>query len=179
MSEIRIANRYAKSILELAKERNEIGQVSADIEYLKNAFESRELFNLIKSPIINKGKKLDIFSKLFSDNLSHLTNLFLIRVIKKGRESIIPEMVESYHSQYNESEGITAVTLTTTSSISSELLDSIKSKMTSIVGEGKQIILEVKHDDGLIGGYVLEFEDKRYDASVKYKLENIKKSFSA
>ncbi len=179
MSDLRIANRYAKSILDLAAEQNTLSQVSNDIEYLRNAFESRDLYNLIKSPIINKGKKIDIFSKLFSGKLSELTQLFLTRVIKKGREDIIPEMVQAFNNQYNEQQGITDVTLTTVSNLSQQAMQAIKARVAGLVGENKDINLEIRHDDSLIGGFVVEYEDKRFDASVKHQLEKIKKSFSA
>ena len=101
------------------------------------------------------------------------------RVIRKGRESIIPEMIKSFIDQYNEKNGIVAATLTTTSSMSNSALEGLKRKINSLLGDDKQITLIIKQDDSLIGGYVLEYEDKRYDASVRYKLDNIKKSFSA
>lgn len=179
MSQIRIANRYAKSILELAIEQNELGRVSEDIDYLREAFKGHDLYNLIKSPIIDKSKKLAIFTKIFEGKLSSLTTKFLERVIGKGRESVIPEMISSFTEQYNDRKGIVAATLTTTSSMNQATLEGLKQKINTLVGEDKQLTLEVKQDDSLIGGYVLEFEDKRFDASVKYKLDNIRKSFSA
>ena len=179
MSEIRIANRYAKSILELGIEQNSLSNVADDFAYLKAAFQHQELFNLIKSPIISKDKKRSIFSKLFTGKISSITDLFLQRVINKGRESIIPEMVKSFDQQYNSLKGIMAVKLTTTSLMTSNALEVVKGKINQMVGDGKQVNLEVEHDDTLIGGYVVEFEDKRYDASVKHQLDNIKKSFSA
>jgi F-type H+-transporting ATPase subunit delta len=179
MSQLRIAYRYAKSILELAAEQNDLSRVSEDFDYLREAFKGRELHNLVKSPIINKAKKLDIFNKLFTGKLSDLTVVFLNRVITKGRESLIPEILTSFVDQYNEKKGIVAATLITTSDISNSAMENLKRKINAFVGADKQITLEVKKDDSLIGGYVLEYEDKRYDASVKYKLENIQKSFSA
>lgn len=179
MSELRIASRYAKSILELASEENELEVVANDIKYLELAFESRDLVNLIKSPIIHTDKKLKIFSRLFEGKLSKLTMLFLQRVIRKGRESIIPQMVESFTEQYNEKLGIVAVSLTTMPDTVESTIESIKSKIDELLGADTQVALELKQDPELIGGYILEYGDKRYDASVKYQLENIKKSFSS
>lgn len=178
MSVIRIANRYAKSILDLAAEQNDLDRVAADMAHLKVALENRDLFNLIKSPIISKGSKLEIFSKVFSGKISKLTDLFLQRVIRKGRESVIPEMVDSFNDQYNTMRGIVDVKLTTTPAITADALASVKSKIKSMVGD-KQVNVQIVHDDSIIGGYIVEFGDKRYDASVKHQLENIKKTFSA
>jgi len=180
MSDIRIAHRYAKSILDLASDQGQLDAVNNDMQYLQTAFDkSRELYNLIKSPIINKGKKLDVFSKLFSNNISNISQVFLKRVISKGRESIIPEMIQSFQSIYNERQGITDVTLTTIANVSAASMDTIQARMKEIIGVDRQINLHTKTDDSLIGGFILEFEDKRIDASVKHQLENIKKTFSA
>ena len=88
-------------------------------------------------------------------------------------------MVQSFDSQYNAKQGVIAVRLTTTASMTASALEAVKEKINILVGEGKRVNLEVIHDGSLIGGYIVEFEDKRYDASVKHQLENIKKSFSA
>lgn len=179
MSDIRIANRYAKSILDLAVEKNEVEQVTKDIDFLNQAFQSRDLYNLIKSPIIGQMKKQSIFSKLFSGKISNLTQAFLERVIKKGREAIIPDMISSFHSQFNDRKGIVAVRLTTMPNLSADALDKIKGQARTIVGDSKDVTINVEHDASLIGGFILEYEDKKYDASVRQQLNKLRKSFSA
>ena len=61
MSVIRIASRYAKSLLDLAKDQNAMDEVVSDMEGFSKMVENRDLYLLLKSPIIKIGKKAEIF----------------------------------------------------------------------------------------------------------------------
>ena len=178
MSEHRIADRYAKSIIDLAEEQNQLDVVSMDFTTLKKAFENRDLFNMMKSPIVHGSQKLKIFKLIFEDKLSTLSNAFIQRVIKKGREFLIPEMIEEFVIQYNEKKGITLVKLTTANPLSEDALSKIKSAIQSVLKDTGSVDLNVSVDPDLIGGFVIDLDDRVYDASVRHKLEKLKKSFS-
>ena len=67
----RLAGRYAKSLIDLSTERNQLEQVNEDMQYLKAVFKaSREVVSLLKSPVIpidkkNKAIKKTIYFQLF------------------------------------------------------------------------------------------------------------------
>ena len=77
MSAIRIASRYAKSLLDLSMERSEVEKVLADMQVFKSALKSKDLLNLVKSPIINSGKKKEIFNALFKDKFGPTSFAFI------------------------------------------------------------------------------------------------------
>jgi F-type H+-transporting ATPase subunit delta len=178
MSEHRIAERYAKSVIGLAEEQNQLDTISSDFASLKEAFKNRDLYNLMKSPIVYGGQKLRIFNLIFGDSLSTLTKAFIQRVIKKGREDIIPEMIEEFVIQYNKKKGITQVKLTTAKALTEEALTKIKKAIANVIGESGNVDLEISVNPDLIGGFVVDLDDQVYDASIRHKLENLKKSFS-
>jgi len=55
MSVKRIASRYAKSLLDLAKEQNNLEPVFKDMTTLQESVKNRDLYLMLKSPIINCG----------------------------------------------------------------------------------------------------------------------------
>ena len=67
MSVKRIASRYAKSLLDLSKESNNLDAVFENMQSLQKAVENRDLYLMLKSPIINAKKKKDIITKIFGD----------------------------------------------------------------------------------------------------------------
>ena len=89
MSSIRIASRYAKSLLDLATETNKVEQIKTDFALFSDALKSRDLQLLIKSPIIKPDKKLGIFKAIFDGKIDELTSSFFEIVIKKGREGLL------------------------------------------------------------------------------------------
>ena len=178
MSVQRIAFRYAKSLLDLSVERNELETVLADMEYISKSLESRDLFLLLKSPIITTGKKHTIIKRLFSEPLSKLTNSFLDIMLRKGRENLLPEIVEAFKQQYKAHQKISTVVLRTAEALDKDTIDAIKSKLSQSSETHEKIDLQVIVDPELIGGFTLEFEGKQYNASVAHKLQQLRKEFA-
>ena len=173
MGSFRIASRYAKSLIDLAKEKGQVEQVFADIKELDNTFEqSKELKSLFKSPVIPTDKKLAITKQLFEGKTSDMLYQFMILMIKKGRESHLHEIVEQFIVQYNKLNGITPVRL-----ISAVKLDSgeVQTMVTAL--KAKELLKEVELveevDPELIGGFILQYGDKMIDQSVKSKLNQL------
>ena len=103
MSNARLAGRYAKSLLGLATEQGQLEAVYADMKYLHAVCEvSSEFVNLLRSPIIKADQKNSIINAVTKDKVSLLTNSFTVLLVKKGRESDLPEMATAFIEQYNE-----------------------------------------------------------------------------
>ena len=177
MSNARLAGRYAKSILDLATEKGQLEAVYADMKYLQAVCAaSSDFVNLLRSPIIKADQKNSIINAVTKDKVSVLTNAFTVLLVKKGRESDLPEMATAFIEQYNALKGIHQVTLTTAVEVSEVLKKSIEEKVKA---ENKFATIELttKTDDALIGGFVLEFNNNLLDASIARDLKDIKKQF--
>lgn len=174
----RLANRYAKSLIDLSSERGELESVYADMRYLQAVCKaSKDFVALLRSPIINSDQKNTIITAITKGKVGELTAAFNTLLVKKGRESELPEMAFAFIDQYNELKGIHRVKLTTAVAVSEDVKKSIELK----VQEGQQfgsIELEAVVDEELIGGFVLEFNNNLVDASILRDLKDIKKQFS-
>jgi F-type H+-transporting ATPase subunit delta len=174
----RLAHRYAKSLVDLAIEKNQLEQVYADMKYLAAVCKSsNEFVSLLKSPVVKGDKKTAILTAVTAGKVSEITTAFNNLLINKGRESNLPEVIEAVIEQYNAIKGIHQVKLTTAVAVSEEIKQAITAKVTQEVGLGK-VELEAKVDEKLIGGFVLEFNNNLVDASVQRDLRDIKKQFS-
>ena len=178
MSVERIATRYSKSLVDLAVEQNKLEDVNSDMKYIKAVCGNPDFKSLIKSPVIQPSKKADVFKALFSPKVSDLTNKFLDIVLKKGRESYLPDMVREFDIQYKKIKHVSSVTLTTAEPLSQAAVDRILAKINASKSTDDNIELDVKVDPSLIGGFILRYDDKLYDTSVKHKLEQLKKEFN-
>ena len=77
MSVSRIAGRYAKSLLDLAQEQGKLDTILQDVQSFKEATTNRDLFLMLKSPIINTDKKRNVVKAIFGDRMDQLTNAFV------------------------------------------------------------------------------------------------------
>ncbi|MGE5106689.1 MAG: ATP synthase F1 subunit delta, partial [Sphingobacteriales bacterium] len=165
MQQPRLAGRYAKSLIDLAIEQNQLDKVHSDMLYLHAVCrQSKEFVALLKSPIIQSEKKRQIVEAVTTGKISNMTEGFNRLLVQKGRESVLPEIVTAFIEQYNEIKDIHKVKITTAVAVSDELKQ-------QIIGKIKQetplqnIELETAVNDELIGGFTLEFHNNLVDAS--------------
>lgn len=177
MKNPRLAGRYAKSLIDLAVEKNELEKVYADMQYLQAVCKvSKEFVGLLKSPIIPIDKKSGALKAVTNGKISELTTAFNQLLINKNREFYLPEIINAFIDQYNAIKGIHKVKLTTATPISEEMKASIVNKMKSET-KLQQIELETAVNEELIGGFVLEFNNNLVDASVQRDLRDVRKQF--
>ena len=177
MSVIRISSRYAKSLLDLAVERNELDTVYGDMLLFQKMLANRDLYLMLKSPIINATKKLSIFKTLFEGKISKTTLAFFDIIVSKGREMYLPEITHEFIRQYKVKMKISTVYLTTATELSEQQMADIKNKLlaTSVTQDSIEFVTKI--DPEIIGGYIVQIGDNLYDASVKHKLTQFKKEF--
>lgn len=178
MSASKLGNRYAKSLIDLAIERGTLETVYKDISGLKESLSNRDLFLFFKSPIISPSKKLSILKSLYSGKVDELTYGFYEIIIKKRRETYIPEIVDAFIEQYNVHQKISTAKVTTAVPINDTLIEKIKSIIRKNKKEVNDVIIEAVVDESILGGFILAFDDKLYDYSIAGKLANLQKSFS-
>ncbi|RYG53987.1 MAG: ATP synthase F1 subunit delta [Chitinophagaceae bacterium] len=177
MNNPRLASRYAKSLLGLAVEQGKLEEVYADIKFLKNLGAGNpDFIAVLRSPVIAADKKGKIIHAVINGRVSILTAAFINLLVKKARESNMPEIVGAFIAQYNEMKGIHQVKVTTAAPISKEMENEIVAKVKSNPGF-QNIELQTLVDESLIGGYKFEMGDVLIDASILRDLNDVRKQF--
>jgi F-type H+-transporting ATPase subunit delta len=177
MSVQRIATRYAKSLIDLAQEQGKLEKITEDVKSFREVCKNRDFYLLLKSPIVKPDKKEQIFKKLFTGKYDNLTLSFLHILLKKGREENLKDIADEFIEQYKVIKHISTVRLTTAVKMSDDLVKNIREKLAASDATDEKVELIAKVDPNLIGGFVIEFDDKLYDASVSHKLGILKKEF--
>lgn len=176
MHSVKAASRYARSLLQLATEQGNLETVSGDMRFIHNACkDSRELMLLLKSPIINPGKKLNILTAVFREHICDLTYEILKILSRKRRENLLYDIAGEFFLQYQKLKGETFVKVTSAvplTEIQKEKIRILLSKITGLKAEIKE-----KLDPSLLGGILIEAGDLRMDLSVSGRLKKVKKEF--
>ena len=100
-----------------------------------------------------------------------MTQCFLELVLKEGRASILQFMATSYITLYRKQKNITRGKLVTATSVSSDTEKKMRKLVESKTRGTVEFNAEV--DPDIIGGFVLEYDTYRLDASVKTQLRKI------
>jgi len=173
----RLATRYAKSLIDLAIEQGRLESIFADMQWLLAVCKaSREFVIVLRSPVIKAGKKEKIVEAVTKGQVGEITTAFIRLMIRKSRESYLPEVAAAFIKQYKANKDIFIIKLTTASALSEELKSAIVKKIQDTTAMQK-IELETGVNKDLIGGFILQAGDKLIDASIAYDLKNIAKQF--
>lgn len=178
MSTYRIASRYAKSFIDLAIEQGKLDKVVEDMTFFAEVSKLKDVALLLKSPIINADKKGKVLDAIFTGKVDPLTHSFIEIILRKGREALLADISKEVINQYRVIKGISIVEVVSAEALSAETLESIRKKLIESKLTHGNIQFKTSVDAGLIGGFVISFEDKLYDASVRHQLDLLRKQFS-
>ncbi len=174
----RVAERYAKSLLDLANEENQLDAINRDMQsFQRSLSQSSELENLLNNPVVSTSKKVSIFSQLFEKKFHPMTFGFFRLILKKRRESDFEAITSSFIDLYNKQNNITKIKITTAVPVPDSELNELVNKIKA--GNNIQKIeLEKQIDEDILGGFIAEFDNKIMDQSVRTNLNHIKRRFS-
>lgn len=178
MSEIKISKRYAKAFFDFAVEEKTLDAVYADMELISSTCNaSRELMLLLKNPVIQNRKKMSILKQIFESNISPVSIQFLAIVSNGGREILIPNITEQFVNLYKEASGIKTAYIKSATKLDQET----KQKITGLLEEQSKSKIELHEsvDESLIGGFILNMDNKEFDNSLRNKLKRLQKDFSS
>ncbi len=176
MSEIRVATRYAKSLLELAIEKGILEDIYADMRLFAGiAKENPQFALMLKNPIINQDKKRAILHQIFKDKVQAPTITFFDIILRKSRERFLPAIAAAFESMYNQHKGIEKAVVTTSFPLDGGLRKDFEKRVANITG--KKVVLSETIDPSIIGGYILKIGDQQLDESVKSKLKALSYEF--
>lgn len=174
----RVASRYVKSLLDLAITQGSLDKVHADMNLFNSTIQkSRDLELMLKSPVIKHDKKLAILEAIFKGKVNALTMAFIEILTRKNREPLLPEIAGEFHNAFNVYKGIGKASVTTAVALDEKTRKEFE-EMVKQLSNKKEVELDEKIDKDLIGGFVLNVEDKQIDASIRNNLKKLKLKFS-
>ena len=174
MSVVRIAKRYAKSLLELAIEQNSLENIFEDVKLLnKTLTDNRQLYLALTNPVVKHAQKGKILNQLFVNRFNVLTMSFINIICKKGRTSILPFVYKEFENQYNIFKGIENATVITASAIPGELRNDFI-RVIQQISNAKEVVLEERLNPDIIGGFILKVGDKQIDDSISGRLKSLR-----
>ena len=167
------SKRYAKALIAFGVEQSNLDILFVEISSLLNILkDSQQLKNFISNPTISKDIKKKVLNELVLDSLPN-TTIVINLLSQNNRVNMLLDVCQRFINQYYAYKGIVEVTVTTPIDVLDDLESSIKEYLKSI--EDRKIKLVKKKDKSLIAGFTIDYNNKRLDASVKKRLNMIKK----
>jgi F-type H+-transporting ATPase subunit delta len=175
MRGVKIASRYARSLLLLSVERNQLDKAYADVMSIHQVIaSSKDLQLLLQSPVVKGDVKIRILSKIFSET-GELVGGFFKLLTDKGREALLPAITQSFIEQVKKFRNITTAEVISAVPLDGETKKRVEVLAASIAGGVVDLNAKVSAD--IIGGFVLKIGDLQIDRSIASEINNLKRDF--
>ena len=172
-----VAARYAKSLLDLAKEQGIAETMYTDMKFVKQTLaKNRQLAVVLKNPIVRAEKKNAVMKAVFASRLNPLTMSFFQIIANKNREAIIDAIADQFVIQYEVLTRVERATIITTMPLTDPLRDQFRAIVMKYT-TGKTVEFDERIDQNLIGGYILRVGDQQIDGSIRSQLNEIRLQF--
>ena len=176
MAGARAAIRYAKATLSLALDVKVSDKVNDDMKLIADTIaQSKDLSNMLKSPIINASIKRSVVLEVFK-NTNKTTQDLINTLVSNNRINILESVAKKYTQLFDEFKGIELAAVTTAVALTDDLKKKVLAKAKELTG--KDIEVNNVVDQSIIGGFILRVGDVQYNASISNQLNKLKREFS-
>lgn len=171
-----ISSRYARALLSFAIENKEEQLVYAEMQQLCDCFiKLPQVQQTLQNPVVSNDNKLKLLlaAVAVEGKVSASTSRFCQLILDQNRCEIMQFVASSYIAQYRKHRGITKSRFIVPSSVSEATLARMKTIVQQAVNG--QVEFETVVDASIGGGFILEYDTYRVDASLKTQLQKISK----
>ena len=167
-----ISVRYARALLKSATEAKIEETVYTEMQTLAKSYaEVPQLRQTIDNPMLSKDSKQELLLTAVGKKPSELTKAFISLVLKEDRENVMQFIAHSYVTLYRRQKNVIRGRLITAAAVSPATEQKMRQMVESKTNGTVEFESEVNPD--IIGGFILEYDTYRMDASVKTKLNSI------
>ena len=167
-----ISVRYARALLKSATDQKLEDAVYQEMQLMAKSFlEVPQLRQTIDNPMLSKEQKELLLLTSVGSKPSALTKAFIQLVLKEGREPVMQFIANSYVTLYRQQKNVIRGRLITAARVSAQTEQKMRQMVESKTNGNVEFETEVNPD--IIGGFILEYDTYRMDASVKAKLNSI------
>lgn len=173
-----ISVRYARAFIKAATGAKLEDKVYVEMQTLaKSYIDVPALRQTIDNPMLAKDSKRKLLETAVGGKPTKLTAAFIALVLREDRESMIQFMANSYITLYRQQKNIIRGKLTTAVAVSPAMEAKMRKMVESKTKGSVEFETEVNPD--IIGGFILEYDTYRLDASVQSQLKSVLKQLKA
>jgi F-type H+-transporting ATPase subunit delta len=171
-----IARAYSEALFEVAKDKDELDEVQEQLGQFSDAMsEDRDLQVFFFSPYFSSQEKKEGIKKAISGGNTELVN-FLELLAEKHRVPVIYRIERAFNALWAKENKRLGVTVTSAVELAPEIAKRIGAEIEKQTGN--KVELESRVDDGIIGGLVVQVGNMVLDASVRNRLEKLRRNIA-
>jgi F-type H+-transporting ATPase subunit delta len=167
---------YARSLFEAAREQNRLEAVHEElIDFAATVEQVPQLQAVLESPGLDSRAKKALLEEVLGD-ADELVRNFLLLLAEKGRSGELAEIAREFEALVADAQGVLDVELTTAIELSKADFDDLVQRIGK--ASGREVRASRAVDPALVGGLVLEVGSRRLDASIRGRLDRLRRQLT-
>lgn len=167
-----LVEQYAKSLVEVACEHNQLDILKADILSLLETFEATNLDQSLSSYALPHEEKANLVRLLKDTNSVYLNNLLEL-IIYNQRENFLKAILENTLEEMTQVTNEYDVYVTSAVPLTAEQKIRVQSVVSKKLGLRTGRLIE-EIDQSILGGFIIKVNNKVLDTSIKGQLHELK-----
>ncbi|CAJ2639168.1 ATP synthase subunit O, mitochondrial [Trifolium pratense] len=169
---------YASALYIAAVKANAIEKVDAELsQFVESVKNSPLISQFIKDISVKKDVRVKTIQEIASEaKFSDVTKSFLVLLAENGRLKYVDTIAKRFAELAMAYKGEVKAIVTTVLPLPAEEENALKQTIQEMLGAGKTVKLEQKIDPSILGGLVLEFNQKLFDMSIRTRAQQMERS---
>lgn len=169
---------YADALYELAVEADAEEQIYSELKDISNLYKDNSDFvRILDMPSVDKKERTELTDRIFSGQVHEYVLNFLKILSERRLSGKLSGCFYEFEKKYLLDKNMIAVTAVTSVELTNALREQLSAKLANITG--RQVILENKINPEMMGGILIKYENSQIDASVKTRLEDMRRKLIA
>lgn len=169
-----VSSRYARALLKFATEAGESKEVYQGMSKLCEAYASLPTLRAtLENPVLEDEKKFKLLHLSSGESKSACLMQFFRLLIKKNRVAMAQFMAHSYVGLYRQQQHLIHGRLVVPVQLDSKTIERLKKMVKEKTENEVEFVVDI--DPSIIGGFMLEYDTYSMDASIRGRLEKMKK----
>lgn len=176
MNLLKLKRNYANALLDVCTQAGNTHSIADEVSlFLRTLDENPQLKRVMHNPVIKPEQKWNILKEIFGNTISRRFQDFLELIVMNNRADLLGEVLLLFLKLKDDREGIAKVQLSVQFIPDADQTERIRGNIEKLIN--RKVILDIKVDNTILGGFVARFEDIIIDASLHHQLEKLKKLF--
>ncbi len=172
MRAVGIARKYADALYQVAEEKNAIEATERELRTIVDGLQGTPEFGrFLSHPLISKTNKIELVETTFPDLSTHSGNMLRL-LIRNRRESYLDLVYDQFVEVRIEAQGFVKVDVIAARPLDEEESRKLSTRLETALG--RQIQLEERIDEKLIGGARIEIDGRVIDGTLWARLGKLR-----
>jgi F-type H+-transporting ATPase subunit delta len=168
-----IARNYAAALFEIGQRHDEAGTYAAAFETLGDLLAEDTVHRFLETPKVEVRDKHTVLQTALGGQVPDRFLHFLMVVVTKGRQALLPVMQTEYRELLDASVGRVHANVTLAREADAEVERRLAERLSQLLG--KDVVPHITVNPAILGGLVVRYGDRAMDGSLRRQLLSLKR----